>query len=124
MENVVLIIHLLLALSLIAIVLLQRSEGGGLGLGGGGGGGAAKTGRSAGTAMGKLTWVLAAGFIVTSISLTVIAAKKAANESVVDRAPSISAPAADGTVPVGADLLPTLPTAPAGGATQEAPRAD
>lgn len=38
MENVVLIIHLLLALGLIAIVLLQRSEGGGLGMGGGGGG--------------------------------------------------------------------------------------
>ena len=38
MENVVLIIHLLLALGLIAVVLLQRSEGGGLGMGGGGGG--------------------------------------------------------------------------------------
>ena len=36
MENVVLIIHLLLALGLIAVVLMQRSEGGGLGMGGGG----------------------------------------------------------------------------------------
>ena len=36
MENVVLIIHLLLALALIAVVLMQRSEGGGLGIGGGG----------------------------------------------------------------------------------------
>ncbi len=33
MENVVLIIHLILALGLIAIVLMQRSEGGGLGMG-------------------------------------------------------------------------------------------
>ena len=38
MENVVLIIHLILAVGLIAVVLLQRSEGGGLGMGGGGGG--------------------------------------------------------------------------------------
>ena len=38
-ENVVLVIHLILALCLIGAVLLQRSEGGGLGLGGGGGGG-------------------------------------------------------------------------------------
>ena len=38
MENVVLVIHLILALGLIGIVLLQRSEGGGLGIGGGGGG--------------------------------------------------------------------------------------
>ena len=38
MQNVVLIIHLLLAVSLIGLVLLQRSEGGGLGIGSGGGG--------------------------------------------------------------------------------------
>ena len=37
MENIVLTIHLILALGLVGIVLLQRSEGGGLGLGGGGG---------------------------------------------------------------------------------------
>ena len=36
MQNVVLIIHLLLAISLIGLVLLQRSEGGGLGMGQGG----------------------------------------------------------------------------------------
>ena len=36
MENVILVVHLILALSLIGIVLLQRSEGGGLGIGGGG----------------------------------------------------------------------------------------
>jgi len=32
MENIVLTIHLILALALVGIVLLQRSEGGGLGL--------------------------------------------------------------------------------------------
>ena len=37
MENVVLTVHLILALLLIGVVLLQRSEGGGLGMGGGGG---------------------------------------------------------------------------------------
>ena len=87
---------------------------------GGGGGGAAKTGRSAGTAMGKLTWILAAAFIVTSISLTVIAAQKAANESVISGAPA----SAEGSVPAGSDLLPTLETAPADAAEEEAPRAD
>lgn len=84
MENVVLIIHLILALGLIAVVLLQRSEGGGLGMGGGGGGGA-MSGRAAATALGKVTWILAIGFIITSITLTIIAAEKAAGSSVVDR---------------------------------------
>jgi preprotein translocase subunit SecG len=83
MENVVLIIHLILALGLIAVVLLQRSEGGGLGMGGGGGG--AMTGRAAATALGKVTWILAIGFIITSITLTIIAAEKAAGSSVIDR---------------------------------------
>lgn len=83
MENVVLTIHLLLALALIGVVLMQRSEGGGLGIGGGGGG--AMSSRSAATAMGKLTWILAAAFIATSITLTIFAAQGASNSSVLDR---------------------------------------
>ncbi|WP_425045601.1 preprotein translocase subunit SecG [Primorskyibacter sp. S87] len=110
MENVILIIHLLLALGLIAVVLLQRSEGGGLGMGSGGGGGA-MSGRAAATALGKVTWLLAAAFIVTSITLTIIAAKNSAGSSVLDRVqPGASAPAEDGgdtpAVPAGSDLLP------------------
>jgi preprotein translocase subunit SecG len=107
MENVVLIIHLLLALGLIAVVLLQRSEGGGLGMGGGGGG--AMTGRAAATALSKVTWVLAVAFIITSITLTVLAAQKSAGSSVADR---ITAPASGETgdltpaAPLGSDLLP------------------
>jgi len=82
MENVVLIILLLLALALIGAVLLQRSEGGGLGMGGGGGGAA---GRSPGTAIGKITWVLGGAFMVTSFALTIIAANNSAGVSVLDR---------------------------------------
>lgn len=107
MENVVLIIHLLLALSLIGVVLMQRSEGGGLGIGGGGG---AVSGRSAATALGKVTWVLAAAFIVTSITLTIIAAQNASGTSIIDRlappsAEELDAPATTPALP-GEDLLP------------------
>ena len=83
MENVVLTVHLLLALGLIGVVLLQRSEGGGLGLGGGGGGGI-MSGRSA-SALSKVTWILAVAFIITSLGLTVLAARNSAGSSVVDR---------------------------------------
>ena len=107
MENVVLIIHLILALALIAVVLLQRSEGGGLGMGGGGGG--AMSGRAAATAMGKLTWILAAAFIVTSMTLTIVAAQKSAGTSVIDRLsatpPALNQPATP-ALPDGDDLLP------------------
>lgn len=108
MENVVLIVHLLLAIGLIGVVLLQRSEGGGLGMGGGGGG--AMTGRAAATALGKVTWVLATAFIITSITLTIIAAQKASGTSVIDRLGSQPAATESDTSatesPLGSDLLP------------------
>jgi len=123
MENVILTVHLILALGLVVVVLLQRSEGGGLGMGGGGGG--VMTGRQAATALGKLTWGFAIAFIATSITLTVLAARDAATSSVIDTigveggnpggaGGEGGAPAA----PAPNDLLPP----PVGGAP--APRAD
>ncbi|MYM56458.1 preprotein translocase subunit SecG [Thalassovita mangrovi] len=121
MENVVLIIHLLLALALIGVVLMQRSEGGGLGMGGGGG---AVTGRAAATALGKITWVLAIGFICTSITLTIIAAEKSAGGSVLDRVgtgATATEETGDTTAPAaGNDLLPPS----AGDNAPLVPRAD
>jgi len=83
MQTVVLIIHLLLALSLIGVVLLQRSEGGGLGMGGGSMG--PQAGRPPLTGLAKLTWGFAGAFIITSLTLTVIAASNSAETSVLDR---------------------------------------
>lgn len=120
MENVVLIIHLLLALGLIGVVLLQRSEGGGLGMGGGGG---VMTGRAAATALSKVTWALAIGFIITSMTLTILAAEKSAGSSVVDRlgpAPQSEPEPAAPAVPAGGDLLPPS----SGDNAPQVPRAD
>lgn len=110
MENIVLSIHLILALALIGVVLLQRSEGGGLGMGGGDG---AVSGRAAANALTKLTWILAVSFMITSLSLTVIAAKKAGQNSVIDRLgvettadTPLEAPAALG----GGSLVPPVPS--------------
>ena len=82
-ENVVLTVHLILAVLLIGVVLLQRSEGGGLGMGGGGGG--VMTGRQAANALSRLTWIFAIGFIITSLTLTIIAARNASSGSIVDQ---------------------------------------
>ena len=109
MENVILTIHLILALLLIGVVLLQRSEGGGLGMGSGGGGGAI-SGRAAATALGKVTWILAICFIATSITLTILSARDASTASVIDqigaKQPVAEAPA----LPTGTDLLPPAAT--------------
>lgn len=119
MQNVVLIIHLILALCLIGVVLLQRSEGGALGMGGGGGGLISQ--RGAATALSKITWVLAIGFLCTSILLTILAGGGNSG-SVLDQflteqdatvpLPELLTPGSTGE-PVGGDLLPPAETAPA-----------
>lgn len=112
MATVVLIVHLILAIFLIAVVLLQRSEGGALGMGGGGGG--LVSARGATTALSKVTWMLAVGFICTSIALTVLAGRGGPT-SVFDDVdatgtdaiplPALPAPGSDGDIP-----LPAAPT--------------
>ena len=65
------------------------------------------------TALGKLTWIFAAAFIVTSITLTILAARDSASSSVIDQfggsapAPAAEAPALPAA---GADLLPPAQT--------------
>lgn len=103
MENVLLVVHLILALCLIGIVLLQRSEGGGLGMGGGGG---AMTGRQAATAMTKLTWAFAVAFLCTSIALTIVAASNSSSTSVIDTTPDETGQVPVPSLPTGAGLLP------------------
>jgi len=118
MENVVLVIHLLLALGLVGVVLMQRSEGGGLGMGSGGGaGGGVMSGRAAATALGKVTWGLAIAFICTSIWLTILAAQNSADSSVLDRVgpelPTAEEP-----------LTPAVPSVPGAGSDLLPPSAD
>ena len=122
MENVVLIVHLLLALALIGIVLLQRSEGGGLGIGGGGGSIAS---RPPSSPLAKVTWLLAIAFIATSLTLTVFAARNASGTSVIDRIGGASAPApAPSTAPGEIDTDALLPPPSADGTAPLTPVAD
>ena len=89
MVEFILVIHLLIALGLIASVLLQRSEGGALGIGGGGGGGNGGmfSARGAGSALTRTTAILALCFFATSLTLTIMSARKSAPTSVFDTVP-------------------------------------
>ncbi len=96
MSNVLLVIHLMLAIAMIGVVLLQRSEGGGLGIGGGGGGGGGMggflTGRGTANLLTRATAVLAGLFMLTSITLTILASGTGERRSIVDELP-VEAPA-------------------------------
>src|SRR5690606_31484925 len=113
------------------VVLLQRYEGGGLGMGGGSGG--VMTGRQAANAMTRLTWIFGVALFVTSISLTIIAARQSSNSSIMDQLGVPESQQQDSNLPqlpeytpppsTGGDpLTPPAPDAPA--ASGEAVGAD
>ena len=83
MENFILVSNIILAIILVIIILLQKSEGGALGIG------ASQesfiSSRSAGNLLTKATAIIATLFIITSISLTIMAQKEISTSSVLER---------------------------------------
>jgi len=87
MLNVLLVIHLLIAIALVGVILLQRSEGGALGIGGGQGGGL-MSGRAAGNLLTRSTAILAALFFITSLGLALIANGRSKPSSLMNQEPA------------------------------------
>ena len=83
MENIILIIHVVIAVLLIGSVLLQRSEGGALGIGAGNDN--LMSSRTASDFLTKFTSLMAVFFIITSISLTIIHKKQKPSGSIMDK---------------------------------------
>jgi preprotein translocase subunit SecG len=114
MEQVVLVIHLLIALALVGVILLQKSDGGALGgLGGGMSGGGASfgglfTARGGASFLTRTTAILAASFIATSLLLAILATGREEGSSILEDMP-VEAPA---TAPQ--PDVPAAPSEPAG----------
>lgn len=89
MTAVIIVIHLILAIALVGTILLQRSEGGGLGMGGGGGGGMGgfMTGRATANLLTRATAVIAALFMLTSLTLAILAGGDRESGSILDQPP-------------------------------------
>lgn len=102
MNEVLLIIHLFLAVAMVAVILIQRSEGGALGIGGGTMGGLMTT-RGSANLLTRTTGILAGCFLATSLLLAVLSSTHRAPTSILDR-PDAAAP--------------TQPAAPAGKTTE------
>lgn len=111
MFTVILVIHILLAIGLVGSVLLQRSEGGALGIGGGGGMGGFMTGRATANLLTRTTAILAAGFMVTSMTLAIMGSQSRDSGSIMD-APAASAPTAEQPAAPAAPAKPAEPAAP------------
>jgi preprotein translocase subunit SecG len=107
MSGLAIILHVFISLLLIGGILLQPgAKGGGLGSAfGGGGSNSAFGAQGAAPFLAKLTYWLAAGFMVTSLCIEILVVKE--NHSVLDRKP-----AAKTAAPAPAPTTPP-PTAPA-----------
>lgn len=102
MLSVVIAIHLMLVLGLIGVVLLQKSEGGGLVSSTSG----FMTGRGTANVLTRTTALLAAGFFLTSLALSILASHNRAPVSLIGGgAPAQQqAPAPNGPAPPVAPL--------------------
>jgi preprotein translocase subunit SecG len=117
MLQVVLVIHLMIAVALIAVVLMQKSEGGALGIGGGMSN--FMTGRGTANVLTRTTAILAACFMLTSVLLVVIPRLGAQAPSIIPEGTSTTFPMpAPGPTPAPATQpttpAPTAPATPAG----------
>ncbi|OWJ68260.1 preprotein translocase subunit SecG [Inquilinus limosus] len=106
MQQVLLVIHVLIAIGLIGVILIQRSEGGGLGIGGGGGGGLVSI-RGQANLLTRITAVLAGAFMVTSIVLAIMAGAHRSGSAIVNE---VTPPPAQGAPASTAPSGPSVPT--------------
>jgi preprotein translocase subunit SecG len=102
LHTFLMIIHFFCAAAIVALVLLQRGKGAEAGAGfGAGASGTVFGARGASTALSRATAVLAAIFMVTSLSLAYVGARKsgAPANSLLDQLATPSTPANTTTVP-------------------------
>jgi preprotein translocase subunit SecG len=109
MHTVVIVVHLMLVLAMIGVIMLQKSEGGGLGIGSSGG---FMTSRGTANVLTRATAILAGGFFVTSLVLSIIAGHSRAPTSIIP-----SQQQGGGVLDQlggGSQQQPTTPAAPSG----------
>ena len=93
MYTILLVVHSILVVFLIGMVLIQRTDSDGLG-GLGGGGNQFMTGRAAANLMTRTTSFLAAGFMLTSLVLAIMASHQN-KHSIIDAIPAAQTAPAD-----------------------------
>ena len=109
--NVLIVLHVLVALAIIGLVLLQHGKGADMGSGFGGGASGSLFGAT-GSAnfLSRTTAVLATLFFLLSLALAYVATHRAGDDgSVVDRVPAKAKPAAEAQKPAAEPQKPAAP---------------
>lgn len=96
MQSIVIAIHLMLVIAMIGVVLLQKSEGGGFVSTSSG----FMTGRGTANVLTRTTALLAAGFFITSLALSLLAGHARESGSLIPNSPTTTEqPAKPGSPP-------------------------
>ena len=111
MQLFITILHILLSVCMILIILLQPGKEGGAALAGGSSGNQMYGPRGAGNLLGRATTVVAAGFMVTSITLAYYSSEKVQSGSDIEDAIK-ELEDEEETVPNPGSPLPTVPATP------------
>ena len=115
LTNILLVIHIIIAVAIVALILLQQGKGADAGAAfGGGASGTVFGSQGSASFLSRSTAVLAALFFATSLALAYLANEKSQPTSVVDRVTTEQQ--TDQVAPPGA-----TDEQPAGAATQDAP---
>ena len=86
LHNIILVLHVIVAVGLVALVLLQQGKGADAGAAfGGGASGTVFGAQGAASFLTRSTAVLAILFFITSLTLTYLATQRAKPESIVDQ---------------------------------------
>jgi preprotein translocase subunit SecG len=133
LHTFLMIIHFFCAAAIVSLVLLQRGKGAEAGAGfGAGASGTVFGARGASTALSRATAILAAIFMITSLSLAYVGTRKATSPAggILDQfatpatpaaPPSSAPPTSPPTVNAPASNVPGLPAAPASAPASGAP---
>jgi preprotein translocase subunit SecG len=125
MYQVLMIVHVLIALAIVGLVMLQQGRGAdaGAGFGAGGGSGSVFGARGAASFLSRTTAILATVFFVTSLTLAYLAGKKDNKAEDIMDAPLVELPAKRDLPPIAVQPpaapksdIPAIPSpaAPAG----------
>jgi preprotein translocase subunit SecG len=126
LQQVLLVVHVLLAVSIIALVLLQRGKGADAGAGfGAGASGTVFGARGSSTFFSKTTGILATCFFITSLWLAYLASHGGGAEAPKSLIEQVPVPAVPAPAPAPASDVPSIPaqSAPAQGAPAQSPPA-
>ena len=94
LHNIILILHVIIAVSLVGLVLIQQGKGADAGAAfGGGASGTVFGSQGASSFLTRTTAILATAFFITSLTLTYLASERDQPESVVDSVPAVTQPA-------------------------------